>query len=280
MKLLQLDSRKADRHADWPRDRHGLGMLSHKAVLACCLANCIACYDVPRMRKTADAVLSTERRTVLIMISSRASPCCASLTANAFARLTLSFHPLSLLTCQLVTQTRGFLVAMTSSATKRSVEDRDGADSNATAGPTPSEEPEQPTSYRQNVSQTDEEEEKKEKKPSKLKAAWAKLDLDVPTLLMMGKAALPPTITLAMYQATDVAQTYTTLGYLSAIIAILGFCIMPRAKFIQTMTMNIIATCIGAALAMLMVWSGVKAREHTTNPSAPPERYNSSQSAV
>ncbi|KAL5120032.1 hypothetical protein ACEQ8H_002130 [Pleosporales sp. CAS-2024a] len=62
--------------------------------------------------------------------------------------------------------------------------------------------------------------------------------------------------------------------------SILGFCIMPRAKFLQTMTLNVFATCIGSAIAMLMVWSGVKAREHTTTPGAPPERYNASQSAV
>ncbi|KAH8725865.1 hypothetical protein GQ44DRAFT_680675 [Phaeosphaeriaceae sp. PMI808] len=120
----------------------------------------------------------------------------------------------------------------------------------------------------------------KEKKPSFMKKTWTKLGLDVPTLLMMGKAALPPTIALAMYQADDVARTYNTLGYLTAIISILGFCIMPRAKLIQTMTMNIIGTCIGSAVAMLMVWSGVKAREHTTTAGAPPERYNSSQSVV
>jgi hypothetical protein len=73
---------------------------------------------------------------------------------------------------------------------------------------------------------------------------------------------------------------YGTLGHLVAIVSILGFCIMPRAMFIQTMIMNVIATCIGSALAMLMVWSALKAREHTTAPGAPPSRYNSSQSAV
>ncbi|KAJ5020443.1 mfs transporter [Bipolaris maydis] len=149
---------------------------------------------------------------------------------------------------------------MASSATKRNTDERDEADSNttprSTPSATPSAEPEQPTGYQQNVSSTEENEKKKEKKPSRLKAAWGKLGLDLPTLLMMGKAALPPTIALSMYQATDVAQTYTTLGYLTAIV------------------------CIGAALAMLMVWTGVKARQHTTDPAVPPQAYNSSQSAV
>ncbi|RMZ71113.1 mfs transporter [Pyrenophora seminiperda CCB06] len=139
----------------------------------------------------------------------------------------------------------------------------------------------QSSGYHQDAALTGEEDvEKKEKKPSRLKAAWGKLGLDAPTLMMMGKAALPPTIALAMFQADDVAKTYSTLGYLTAIISILGFCIMPRAKFVQTMILNVLATCVGSALAMLMVWSGVKARQHTTVPGAPPQRYNSSQSVV
>lgn len=83
-----------------------------------------------------------------------------------------------------------------------------------------------------------------------------------------------------MYQADDVAETYSTLGYLVAIISILGFCIMPRAKFVQTMALNVLSACIGAAVGLLMVWSAVQARLHTTPAGAPPERYNSSQSAV
>lgn len=93
---------------------------------------------------------------------------------------------------------------------------------------------------------------------------------------------MPPTIALAMYQADDIANTYATIGYLMGIISILGFCIMPRAKFIQTMLMNVLAICIAAAVAMLQLWSGVQARKHTTPPGLPPARYryNSSQSAV
>jgi hypothetical protein len=85
-----------------------------------------------------------------------------------------------------------------------------------------------------------------------------------------------------MYQADAVANTYGTLGYLVAIISILGFCIMPRAKFIQTMTLNVLVVCFGSAVALLELWSSVKAREHTTPAGLPPARYryNSSQSAV
>ncbi|KAF2438366.1 hypothetical protein P171DRAFT_423526 [Karstenula rhodostoma CBS 690.94] len=122
----------------------------------------------------------------------------------------------------------------------------------------------------------------KEDKPSILARINTKLMLDVPTVLMMLKAGLPPVIALSMYQADDIANTYTMLGYLMAIISILGFCIMPRAKFIQTMTINVIAVCLASAVSMLQLWSGVQARLNTTPPGLPPARYryNSSQSAV
>jgi hypothetical protein len=85
-----------------------------------------------------------------------------------------------------------------------------------------------------------------------------------------------------MYESSAVSDHYTTLGYLVAIVSILGFCIMPRAKFIQTMTMNVLSVCVSGAVCMLMLWSSVKAREHTTPAGLPPARYryNSSQSAV
>jgi hypothetical protein len=170
---------------------------------------------------------------------------------------------------------------MASTATGRNVVEEE-VDSTKTARDTPNDEQGQSDGYQQDATLTEDKKDgdKKTKKPSKLKATWDKLGLDAGTLMMMGKAALPPTIALSMYQATDVAQTFTTLGYLTAIISILGFCIMPRAKFIQTMTMNVLATCIGSAIAMLMLWTGVKARQHTTTPGAPPQRYNSSQSVV
>ncbi|KAF1921458.1 hypothetical protein BDU57DRAFT_544942 [Ampelomyces quisqualis] len=161
--------------------------------------------------------------------------------------------------------------------------DRDGPNVEDSEGRKSSEEQSTSNGYQQNTTLDEEaraKDTKKDKKPSFIKKTWTKLGLDASTLMMMGKAALPPTIAMSMYQATPVAQVYTTLGYLTAIISILGFCIMPRAKFLQTMSMNVLGTCIGSAIALLMVWSGVKAREHTTTPGAPPQRYNSSQSAV
>lgn len=54
---------------------------------------------------------------------------------------------------------------------------------------------------------------------------------------------------------------------------------MPRAKYIQTLILNLIGICIGSAVALLGIWSGVQARIHTT-PVGSTATYNSSQSAV
>lgn len=54
---------------------------------------------------------------------------------------------------------------------------------------------------------------------------------------------------------------------------------MPRAKFFQTMILNLIVVCIGASIGMLGLWSSIKAREHTSTPGVP-QAYNSSQAAV
>ncbi|KAI9716245.1 MAG: hypothetical protein M1812_005470 [Candelaria pacifica] len=123
-----------------------------------------------------------------------------------------------------------------------------------------------------------------------VKKLWAKLGLNLDLVLMMAKGALPPVISVAIYQATPVAQTYSTLGYLISIISVLSFCIMPRAKFIQTIFFNILGICIGAAMALLAIFCAVKARQHTTHraqatsngpsPGTTVSEYNSSASAV
>ena len=106
------------------------------------------------------------------------------------------------------------------------------------------------------------------------------------TLKMMFKGSLAPTIAIAMYQSKTIANQYTTLGYLVAISSILGFAIMPRGKFIQTMSLNILGVCLGASVNLLALYCAVKARE-SSMPQTPPTAaaaaapiYNSSQSAV
>jgi hypothetical protein len=127
-------------------------------------------------------------------------------------------------------------------------------------------------------------------KPSIFKRAWAGTGLNVGMLMLMTKGALPPTISLAIYESTPFAEIYSTLGYLVAIMSVLSFAIMPRSKFIQTMLLNIIAICIGAAFALLGIYCSVQARVHTTaalssssngpSPGAAVVGYNSSASAV
>ena len=92
-----------------------------------------------------------------------------------------------------------------------------------------------------------------------------------------GSAA--PTIAIAFYQADSVANTFSTLGYLVPIISVLTMAIMPRAKFFQNLLLNMTGICIGSAVGLLGIWSGVQARVHTT-PVGSTAAYNSSQSAV
>jgi hypothetical protein len=118
------------------------------------------------------------------------------------------------------------------------------------------------------------------KKPSKIKTMWSKLGLDMATCSMMFKGSVAPTIAIAMYQSPAVAAQSTTLGYLTAIMSILGFPIMPRGKFIQTMSLNILGVCLGAAVNLLALYTAIRARQNTAAPGAPPNAYNSSASAV
>ena len=74
------------------------------------------------------------------------------------------------------------------------------------------------------------------KKPSLPKRLWAASGLDSMTLILMFKGALAPTIALAIYQATSIADIYSTLGYLVAIMSILSMPIMPRAKFVLSLS--------------------------------------------
>ncbi|EPE03995.1 hypothetical protein F503_04843 [Ophiostoma piceae UAMH 11346] len=117
-----------------------------------------------------------------------------------------------------------------------------------------------------------------------------RIGLDVPTLMMMFKGSLPPIISLAIYQSDAVAAEYTSLGYLIPIISVITITIMPRGKFLQTLFLNVLSLSVGAALGLLILYSGVQARLNTSGPltaeelatykatSRPP--YNSSQSAV
>ena len=127
-------------------------------------------------------------------------------------------------------------------------------------------------------------------KPSLMKRIWTSSGLNVGMLILMFKGALPPTISLAIYESTPVARVYSTLGYLVAIMSVLSFPILPRSKFTQTMMLNILAVCIAACMALLEIYCSVQARAHTTpapssssngpSPGAAVSAYNSSAAAV
>ncbi len=75
-------------------------------------------------------------------------------------------------------------------------------------------------------------------------------------------------LTLTSYQGKSFANDYTTLGYLAAIMGLLGMPIMPRAKFLQNITLNIIVVCIGGAVALLQGLVATSARKATTPAAA------------
>ncbi|KIH87754.1 hypothetical protein SPBR_04559 [Sporothrix brasiliensis 5110] len=122
------------------------------------------------------------------------------------------------------------------------------------------------------------------------KSILERLGLDTTTLVLMFKGSLPPVIGIAMFQSTAFADTYSTLGYLVPIVSVMTVAVMPRGKFLQTLTLNLLSVSLGAALALLVLYSGIQARAHTSGPLTPEELaayqatgrppYNSSQSAV
>lgn len=106
--------------------------------------------------------------------------------------------------------------------------------------------------------------------------------------VLLRRASVAPTISIAIYQAAPVQNLLLTLGYLAGVISVLALPVLPRGKFIQNMTLNLLCAALGGAVGVLIAWSGVQARLNTSNleemaqyiaqnGKAP---YNSSQSAV
>ncbi|KAI3396153.1 hypothetical protein diail_416 [Diaporthe ilicicola] len=130
--------------------------------------------------------------------------------------------------------------------------------------------------------------EEKPKSPGFVEKTMQKLGLNGFLLKCMFKGSVAPVIGLAIYQASPVMRVLTTLGYLVGVITVLALAVLPRGKFIQNMILNVLFTCAGCAMAMLINYTAVQARLHTSdlremaafiqaNGRAP---YNSSQSAV
>ncbi|PWY93874.1 hypothetical protein BO94DRAFT_612428 [Aspergillus sclerotioniger CBS 115572] len=89
-----------------------------------------------------------------------------------------------------------------------------------------------------------------------------RLDLDAQSFLIMLKGALPPTIVIAIYQSSAIADITSTIGYLSALISVLSQALTPRAKFMRIIFFDLLSTCVSASLCCLAVFCAVWAREH------------------
>lgn len=95
------------------------------------------------------------------------------------------------------------------------------------------------------------------------------------------RGACPPAIALSLlvsmllprslanksrFQQDGFANAFPTLAYLVAIMSILSMAMLPRSKFIQTMSFNLIGVCLGSGIALLTCYCSVQARIHTSTP--------------
>ena len=134
-------------------------------------------------------------------------------------------------------------------------------------------------------------------KPNLLKRIWIKLDITPRTYMTMFKGALAPTLAIAAYQGTAWAEQFTTIGYLIGVVAVLSLVIQPRAKFIQSMLINIFCSTLGCCITLLACYCAIAARRSSVGAPLEPGQggegtsgtaargaqtagYNSSASAV
>lgn len=101
------------------------------------------------------------------------------------------------------------------------------------------------------------------------RALWAKTGVSWTTYKLMFKGALAPTIAIALFQADDFASHFSTVGYLVGITSILSLVMQPRAKFLQTMLVNVVFVCFAAACVTLALYCCVQARIHSGESGEP-----------
>ena len=109
-------------------------------------------------------------------------------------------------------------------------------------------------------------------KPSltqRLKHLWAKTGITLRVYETVFKGALAPTIAIAAYQSNAWSAQYTTIGYLVGVVAVLSLVIQPRAKFIQSMLINIFCSTMGCCISLLACYCAVQARRNTERVEAP-----------
>lgn len=98
---------------------------------------------------------------------------------------------------------------------------------------------------------------------ARAKRLWSKTGITLRVFETMFKGALAPTIAIAAYQSTAWSQQYTTIGYLIGVVAVLSLVIQPRAKFLQSMLINIFCATMGTCIALLACYCTVKARQNS-----------------
>jgi len=112
----------------------------------------------------------------------------------------------------------------------------------------------------------------------------AKLGLDPPTIIVLFKGSVPPTVAVAMYQSDVVSGYFLTFGYFIAISSFLALPVLPRGKFVPHVLLSALCACAASAVSLLAMWSALQARAHTSSPpgdgGAAAPGYNSSQNVV
>ncbi|OKL60136.1 hypothetical protein UA08_04566 [Talaromyces atroroseus] len=103
------------------------------------------------------------------------------------------------------------------------------------------------------------------------------------TFLVIMKAALPPTVVVAMSLSDSILHTTGSTTHIAAAAVIISHCLMPRGKFLKIMIFNILALCMAFLFSCLALYCSVKAGEHNRRIHAPNHAnngYNSDANAV
>jgi hypothetical protein len=112
-----------------------------------------------------------------------------------------------------------------------------------------------------------------------LRQTWRRLGLDTPTTILMIKGSIPPIVGVAMYQTQPFTHVFGTLNTLVPIIALCCPYTMPRAQFLQAISLNLLFSVLACAMSFLGAYACLQARIMSEDKPAN-DRYNSSASAV
>lgn len=95
---------------------------------------------------------------------------------------------------------------------------------------------------------------------TRIQTLWSRYGVTWPQYKLIFKYVLAPTIALAAFQGSGWSNEFSTLGYLLAVLAILSSVSAPRAKFLQTMFIQLVLVSISFAITTFAFFCIVKAR--------------------